>query len=823
MSFHIILSLLTGLNDKVCVSLQFIIRDNNHLHHKMDMRRKLFSITLLLLLLTLPAHAVLQEDSLKNSLSVLRHELITQHLEQTRQLNKSKFVNEQVMNQLKEIGDKSAQVSLMLYSQKADNIFDLTYACHQATELWKDFQSKTRPFHDLITESNEEIARYDSLVNVLSTMYTFGLTQRMKIDRNVCLTLAVSIRRMLKERNDSYQEYIQYYEYNRHQLQALNAYAQKRYDEIQESIFTSGGDNYIKFLRAAPYLIGHMNTSLAEKYTPQSIVRSQWDVKWIITLFSMILVYGLVAIFINYLSIRFLVTKVMKTGRFEQKSHAFLAKRTCIIMLASVITFSIILVIIRLLSPSNFVHMACSLLLEYTWMLAVIFASLLLRVDGSQTHNTYRIYYPLILVAFTVITFRIIMLPSSIVTLVFPPLLFVNALWQTRMICKYHGLVPRYDLSLAYFSLLVFIFSLVSSWVGYTMLAVQGIIWWSMQLACILTIAFFHDYLNQYKKRHPEKGMTVYQVWLIRFVDTVLLPSALVVSFILAVYWATDVFNLSDLTWSLFRTDFINSEKFKISIYSIALVIILWFVFNYLNQTIRDALGLYLKRSDPSTAAARATMYINVLQVVVWGSWLLTTLSIFKISNTWLVVVTGGLSTGIGFAMKDILENIYYGISLMTGRIKIGDYIICEGVRGRVSSISYTSTLIEALDGSIIAFQNSQLFTKNYKNMTKNHGYELDILEVGIAYGSNVKEVKAMLSEAITALGITYKKKPVNVLLKSFDDSCITLKVLVWVNVLTQGTDDSVIMECIYDTLNKNGIEIPFPQREITLRHQQGD
>ena len=85
---------------------------------------------------------------------------------------------------------------------------------------------------------------------------------------------------------------------------------------------------------------------------------------------------------------------------------------------------------------------------------------------------------------------------------------------------------------------------------------------------------------------------------------------------------------------------------------------ILWFIFNYLNQTIRDAIQLYLQRNDPSTAEARATMYINVLQVIVWGTWLLITLGIFKVSSTWLVVVTGGLSTGIGFAMKDILENI---------------------------------------------------------------------------------------------------------------------------------------------------------------------
>ena len=785
------------------------------------MRKKLFFITILLFILTLPANAVLQEDSLKNSLQVLRHELIAQHLEQTKQLNNSRFITEQVTNQLKEIGDKSAQVSLMLYSQKTDNIFDLTYACQQATELWKDFQTKTRPFHDLITESNEEIARYDSLVNVLSTMYTFGLTQKMKTDRNVCLTLAVSIRRMLKERNDSYQEYIQYYNYSQHQLQALDAYAQKRYAEIQSGIFTNTGDSYFKVLKSVRFRLSQMNTTLSEKYTPNTVVVSQWDVKWIITLFSMILIYGLIAIIINYLSIRFLVTRVMKTNRFEQKSQSFLAKRTCIIMLASVITFSIVLIIIRLFSPSNFVHMACSLLLEYTWMLSVIFASLLLRVEGSQTHNAYRIYYPLIMIGFFVIAFRIVMLPSSVVTLLFTPLLLIDTLWQARMIHKYHKLVPRYDLNFAYISQFVFVFSLISASIGYTMFAVQVIIWWSMQLACILTIAFFKDYLNQYREKHPIKKLSPAKVWLLRFVDIVLIPTALVISFILAIYWATDVFNLSGLTWNLFRANFIDSDKIQISVYSIAVVTILWFIFNYLNLTIRDAIKLYLKRNDPSTAEARATMYINVLQVIVWGSWLLITLGLFKVSSTWLVVVTGGLSTGIGFAMKDILENIYYGISLMAGRIKIGDYIICDGIRGKVSSINYTSTVIDALDGSTIAFQNSQLFTKNYKNMTKNDGYEVGVIEVGVAYGTNVKEVRELLIDAIAELGITNENKDIIVRLQSFDDSCITLKILVWLNVLTQGNDISVVMECIYDTLNNNGIEIPFPQREITIKHQQ--
>ena len=151
------------------------------------MRKKLFFITILLFILTLPANAVLQEDSLKNSLQVLRHELIAQHLEQTKQLNKSRFITEQVTNQLKEIGEKSAQVSLMLYSQKTDNIFDLTYACQQATELWKDFQTKTRPFHDLITESVHRAKHIDKGVVACYFFVTF----RDKVMKRTCFCLEV--------------------------------------------------------------------------------------------------------------------------------------------------------------------------------------------------------------------------------------------------------------------------------------------------------------------------------------------------------------------------------------------------------------------------------------------------------------------------------------------------------------------------------------------------------------------------------------------------------------------------------------------------------
>ena len=782
------------------------------------MNKRIFLLNLLLMFFILPAAAVLQEDSLQNSLAVLRHELITRHYEQTEQLNRAKLINERVMQQLHEIGENSAQISLMLYSQNSGNIFDLTYACHEATKLWSDFQEKTRPFQLMIMQSNEEIARYDSLINVLSTMYTTGMSEKTKTDRNVCLTLAKSIRRMLRENNDSYLEYTRYYDYSRQQVQSLDAYAQKRYKEFQSGIFLNRSDNYLKFLSQFRLNVLQLGITLSEKYTPQRLVSSQWDVMWLIGLFGMILMYGLIAVLVNYLSIRFLVTKFFKNEDSE-RSKAFRAKRTSIITVASIFTFGLILIIIPFFSESNFVNMASRLLLEFVWMLTVIFASLLLRIDGEHIRITYKIYYPIILIAFLVIAFRIVLIPETIVNLIFPAALLVTTIWQAKVIAKHRLRVPKYDLYLAYISQAIFTLALVSSWVGYILLSVQIVIWWVMQQACILTIACAHDYLAQYRDRHDLGSKPVSRTWFFRLCYFVMLPSAMVLSFILALYWAADVFNLSEMTWQVIRTNFINSPNLQISIFAIAAAIILWFVFKYLNNTIKDFIKLYLQSKDPTTAVSRSVMLINVVQVVVWGTWLLTVLNIFKVNNTWLVVVSGGLSTGIGFAMKDILENIYYGISLMAGRIKIGDYIICDGVRGRVTSINYTSTMLEALDGSVIAFQNSQLFTKNYKNMTKNHGYELDTLEVGVAYGTNIAQVKKLLEESIARLGFIYQGKKPKVVLRSFDDSCITLKVFVWVNVLTQSSDDSTIMECIYETLNSNGIEIPFPQREITIKH----
>ena len=784
----------------------------------LNMKKRLYIIILLMVAFVLPSNAVLKEANLDTTLYMLRTELTNYHIDLEKQNQAAKAQQLAVIQELISIVKQADQTSIMLYSQRNGYIFDMTYACHEATEQFKKFKSKAVPFRQMIKKNNVEVARFDSLINYLYGMNTMFLSEEAQVNRNVDLTLAVNIRRQLVEKQKQLQAYVQAYDRTDRKLQTLNDYANRRYEDIQNSIFNNGDDNYLRILRNFSMNYKEAKTSVTEKYKPVPGMMSQWDVRIIFILFGIIVFWGLISIFLNLFTIRIVITQLMKHGMFENRKESFMAKRPCLIMAMTVVTFAFILGIVRMAVTQNFVIMASQLLVEYSWLVGVILVSILLRVDNDKIKNTFRIYSPLMLVGFIVIVFRIILIPNDLVNLIFPPVLLLCALWQWNVIGRKHNQVLRTDKTYAFISLAVFGVSTIFAWTGFTLLAVQLIIWWTMQLTCVLTITCCEGWLSVYAKRKKLADKAITDKWLYRFIYKVLLPISGVLSFIISIYWAADVFNMSDTTWEIFNKDYIKTSNFTASLFSISEVACLYFLFNYINITSVDFMRHHFEKADPASAASKIVMFKNVMQVIIWGIWLLIALNVFQVGKSWLLAIFAGLSTGLGFASKDILENIYYGISLMMGRVKVGDYIICDGTRGKVSSISYTSTMLEATDGSVIAFQNSQLFSKNYKNMTKNHGYELDILEVGIAYGSNVKEVKQILIDALMKLDCIYQDKGVKVLLKSFDDSCITLKIVVWVNVLTQAIDDATIMECIYDTLNDHNIEIPFPQREITIK-----
>jgi len=768
-------------------------------------------LLLIATLLTINASAVLKEKDITKTLSVLRAELTAYHKDLTDQAEAKKQQTQNIIKQLQETMQRSNQNALMLYSQHPDYVFDLTYACHEATEQYRKFQEQQLPFKQFLEQADQEIAKYDSLVSSLKSMQTSMLSQEAKTDRTVCLTLAVNIRNILQSNRSQAADYVSFYEMTERRLKNLNDYANKRYNDIQRSIFQNGGDNYFVVLKNFRRKYSEAAQTVVDKYTPKKH-ESDWNSTVILRLFMIIGFYVIIAVILNQIVFR-LLPKRIRTEEFKKK-------RASLIMATTTVTFAAIMGILHATLEQHFFIMASSLLIEYAWLLSVILISLLLRVNGDQIKSAFRIYAPLIIIGFLVITFRIVLIPNELVNMSFPPILLIATLWQWWVIKRHNHNVPHSDMFYTYISLTIFIISLVCSWTGYTLLAVQILIWWIMQLTCILTINCISRYLKMYSVRHGYEDKPITQTWFFIFIYKVMLPILGVGSVMLSIYWAADVFNLSDLCWTMFKQNFIDFENLQISIMKLSMVLCLWFIFSYIAKTILSLMRLHYQIQDPTTAASREVMGKNVVQVLVWGIWLLLSLSLLSISVAWLLAISGGLSTGIGFASKDIIENIYYGASLMAGRIKVGDWIDVDGTFGKVASISYTSTIIETPGGEVITFQNSQLFAKNYKNLTKNNGYVVVPILFGVAYGSNLKQVTELVEKAVNDMHIEWidPTKEAKTVVIGMGDSSIDFKLLVWSDATKRALVTSEVLKVVYDTLNANGIEIPFPQRDINIK-----
>lgn len=810
------------------------------------MRKTFLLIIILFLLVALPSHAVLKERNIGGSLAMLRIELTNYHNKLERQSGAQKEQRELVMKQLISTMNRSQQNAIMLYSQKSGNVFNLTYACHEATEQYKSFKESVGPFREYVDEANTEITRYDSLISDLSSMYVNALSPKEKTDRNVCLTLAVNIRRTLNYKKQQSQLYIDIYNRTEARLKGLNDYANKRYAEIQASIFSNNGDNVLTLLRNIKSEVKTTSQAMAEKYRPTNKFRSDWDSRIILILLALIAFYALIAAGLAYIVIGFVITRLVKKNKAdfllrwlsgsdggEKAKENFRAKRVCIILAATVITFAAVLGMVKATISQNFLSMASGLLVEYAWLMAVILLSLLIRLDGKQILHGLKIYTPIMAMCFIVIFFRIVLIPNVLSNLVMPLLLLLFTIWQWFAIMKNSRQLPATDSFYAWVSLTVFLASDVASMVGYSLLSVEILIWWTMQLTCILTITCVSDLLKQYgndpKRKFFDDDTPVSRTWFFRLVYTAALPILGTLSILISIYWAADVFNLSDTTLSLFNRSLVNTDKFTFSIMRAVQASVFFFLAKYVNHvslhtlhyqlTLREQRKAKEENRKPSmqTVMSHTAMWRNLIQVVIWGAWLLVTLTIFHIDNSWIVAISAGLSTGIGFAMKDILENLYYGISLMAGRIKVGDYISIDGTKGTVRNISYTSTTVEALDGSVISYQNSQLFSKNYKNLTRNHGNVLSIIPIGVAYGTRVPEVKGAIDAAVTKLDKQNYIKYLKTVFAGFGDNSIDFKILAWVDSRKQTYAEGDIMEAVYNALNDKDIEIPYPQRDIHI------
>ena len=838
-------------------------------------------------ILTLPAGAVFKEKNLNQTLAVLHFELKNAYA-QLQESAKGQARNEVEQHQtLIRLIETCNELSLMLYSQQQDFTFDLTYALDEVTNQYLDFNQTRMPYEDIVSSLEIEIDRYEKLIRTLRKLPP-SLTQAVeskyaaqrdsvamaqdsvltnpsfvetadnpylldsigRATRDSCLHYAEEIVTLYWNALFRVDEDNSYYQETDTHLRDAYNYAQDRYRIVQQKIFIEGQNNIIETLRSFRKNVEQARTDCIEKYsttTRKSSITSEWRGPMVTWFTLLVLFYIILATVLANLIVRLTIrwVRYFQTPYFQDHKFIF-------VLLAGVVIFALTITAVNMTTRMNFLNMAMPMLAEFAWLLAAIFTSLLIRLRDEEIKKTLRGYLPIIVMGLIIITFRIIFIPNSLITLIFPPILLAFTIWQFFEVRSCKGRVKSSDFGFLWVTFAVLLVSTGIALFGYVMLSLVVVIWWIFQLTLIQTILAVYFLLTRYYETHISarlkeyrarnanlplrwKGAFIEVSWFYDLIRMAIVPMAAIWSVPLCIYMAGNIFDLGQISLSFFNKPIINVENvIHLSLMKVLIVLSLYFLFRFLNYAVKAFSRVWRTRSAVKKMGdvvfketnINFTLADNIISLVCWGLFVIISFLLLKIPTSAITIISTGLATGIGFALKDVLNNFFYGVQLMSGRLRVGDVIECDGIRGTVDSMSYQSTQIVATDGAIIAFPNSTLFSKNFKNLTRNHSYELLTIPVGVAYGTDVEQVRTIITEALRKLQVKDKygrevvdpKSGVSVRFDSFGDNSINLKVTQFTTVDSHFTYAAQAKEIIYNALNENGIEIPFPQQDVHIK-----
>jgi len=211
----------------------------------------------------------------------------------------------------------------------------------------------------------------------------------------------------------------------------------------------------------------------------------------------------------------------------------------------------------------------------------------------------------------------------------------------------------------------------------------------------------------------------------------------------------------------------------------------------------------------------------NVWDVAVVAVLVLALLDVWGISVTALLAPAGLIGIAIGFAARESIANFFGSIALYADETyERGDFIELEsGVAGTVRDISVRSTAIQTLDGDLVTVPNAELNNATVTNRSA-PGATRVRAQVGVTYEADPEEVKTLLRETAAPLS---EARPPQVFLRGFGDSAIGYDVFVWIDdpAAHPAVRDRLNV-VLYDALTEADIEMPYPRREITVRHADG-
>lgn len=184
------------------------------------------------------------------------------------------------------------------------------------------------------------------------------------------------------------------------------------------------------------------------------------------------------------------------------------------------------------------------------------------------------------------------------------------------------------------------------------------------------------------------------------------------------------------------------------------------------------------------------------------------------IDLTNLAFIAGALSVGIGFGLQDVIKNLVAGVIILLERpLRVGDWVYIDGTEGIIKQINIRTTEIQSFARTSVIIPNAALISSSVTNMTLDDNISRQIVNVGVAYGSDVDKVTNILLECAAKHPTVLKNPAPMVLFKDFGSSSLDFELRCYVHDIRKGwTVPSDLRYAINKRFIEEGIEIPFPQ-----------
>lgn len=257
------------------------------------------------------------------------------------------------------------------------------------------------------------------------------------------------------------------------------------------------------------------------------------------------------------------------------------------------------------------------------------------------------------------------------------------------------------------------------------------------------------------------------------------------------------------------------SEKVHISIKGIIIVTSILFITSIILSLIRKIATRKLFESDKKK-------FVSLFSYTKWFVYLiifLIALNTIGVNITAIFAASAALLVGIGLALQTLIQDIISGILIMIDKsLHVGDIIEVEGKMGQVENIKLRTTRVITIDNRVVIVPNHLFLTNSLYNYTSNSEETREIIDVGVAYGSDLQLVKKILLEIVNSHPDVLKEPKPVVLFMNFGDSSLDFRLAFSVKDSFNARFPKSDIRFEIDRLfRENNITIPFPQRDVHI------